>query len=341
VLDRLAARTLELVDIPSESRDEAALAAHVAGVLLAGGLEVLDLGDTCVLARPSGVRPPVLLAGHLDTVPAQGNRPGRRDGERIVGLGASDMKGSLAVMIELGLARVPYGLLFFGREELPADESALLPLLQRARDEVAAELVLMMEPTDNAIHAGCLGNINALWSFHGRSGHSARPWEAENAIHLAAAAIAEFARHEPEDHEFDGLVFREVASVTQISGGIASNVIPGEAQALVNFRYAPGHTPEEAEARLAELCVGGSLEIRSNSPSGPVATANPHARRLAELGSLDVAPKQAWTPVAEFGMFGIDAINFGPGAPAQAHQQGEFVDGAALVRAYELLEAFA
>jgi succinyl-diaminopimelate desuccinylase len=341
VLDRLAARTLELVDIPSESRDEARLAAHVADLLRAGGLGVLDLGDTCVLARPPGLRPPVLLAGHLDTVPAQGNRPGHRDGDRIVGLGASDMKGALAVMIELALAGVPYGLLFFGREELPADESALRPLLERARDEVAAELVLMMEPTDNAIHAGCLGNINAAWRFHGRSGHSARPWEAENAIHLAATAIADLARLEPEPHEFDGLVFREVASVTRIAGGIASNVIPGEAEALVNYRYAPGRTPEQAEARLAELCRGGELEIRSNSPSGPVATANPHARRLAALGSLDVAPKQAWTPVAEFGLFGIDAINFGPGAPAQAHQRGEYIDGAALVRAYELLESFA
>ena len=341
MLDRLAARTLELVDIPSESRDEARLAAHVAGLLRAGGMDVLDLGDTCVLARPPGVRPPLLLAGHLDTVPAQGNRPGRLDGDRVVGLGASDMKGALGVMIELGLADVPYGLLFFGREELPAQESALRPLLERSREEVAAELVLMMEPTDNAIHAGCLGNINASWRFEGRAGHSARPWEARNAIHLAAEAIAELARIAPEDHDFDGLVFREVASVTRIEGGIASNVIPAEAEALVNFRYAPGRSPEEGEARLAELCRGGTLEIRSNSPSGPVATANPHARRLAELGGLAIAPKQAWTPVAEFGLFGIDAINFGPGAPAQAHQRGEYVEVSALVESYALLARFA
>jgi succinyl-diaminopimelate desuccinylase len=129
--------------------------------------------------------------------------------------------------------------------------------------------------------------------------------------------------------------------VTKIAGGIASNVIPGEAEALVNFRYAPGRSPEEAETRLAELCRGGTLEILSNSPSGPVATANPHARRLAALGNLEVAPKQAWTPVAEFGLFGLEAINFGPGAPAQANQVGEYVDAAALVRCYELLESFA
>jgi succinyl-diaminopimelate desuccinylase len=341
--ERLAARTLELVDIPSESRHEAALAAHVAGVLRGvAGVDVLDLGDTCVLARPAGARPAVLLAGHLDTVPAQGNRPGRRDGERVHGLGASDMKGALAVMIELARAGAPFGCLFFGREELPVAESALGPLLDRARHEVAAELVVMMEPTDNAIHAGCLGNVNATWRFRGRSGHSARPWDADNAIHAAAAAIAAFAREEPVAHELDGLVFREVASVTRIAGGIAMNVIPDLAEAHVNFRYAPGRTPAEAEARLAELCgAGGELVVDSNAPSGPVATANPHARRLAAAGGLEVAPKQAWTPVAEFGLAGLDAVNFGPGAPAQAHRRDESIEVAALVRCHRVLEAFA
>ena len=151
--ERLAARTLELIDIPSESRDEAALAAHVVGVLG----EAEDLGDSGVLGGRPGAR--VLLAGHLDTVPSQGNRPGSRDAERVHGLGASDMKGALAVMIELALAGAPFGALFFAREELPHAESALTPLLDARRLE--CELVLMMEPTDNTIHAGCLGNLNA------------------------------------------------------------------------------------------------------------------------------------------------------------------------------------
>src|SRR6201986_2358784 len=142
--ERLAARTPELVDIPSESRDEAALAAHVARVLREGGAEVEELGDSCVLARPAGWPPPVLLAGHLDTVPAQDNVPGSRDAERVHGLGASDMKGALAVMIELLLGGAPFGGLFFPREELPSTESALVPLLERER--VDAQFVVMMEP---------------------------------------------------------------------------------------------------------------------------------------------------------------------------------------------------
>jgi succinyl-diaminopimelate desuccinylase len=331
--ERLAARTLELIDIPSESRDEARLADHVRGLLP----DARDLGDTAVLAGPEGAR--VLLGGHLDTVPAQGNRPGRRDAERVFGLGASDMKGALAVMIELVRDGAPFGALFFGREELPVTDSALTPLL--ARHPLAPELVVMMEPTDNAIHAGCLGNVNATWSFHGRAGHSARPWLADNAIHRAAAGIAALAAHEPEPHEFHGLRFLEVASVTRIAGGIASNVVPDLAAAGVNFRYAPGRTPQEAEARLAELCAGhGELRIDANAPSGPVAVGL-LVDALIDSGDLTVEPKQAWTPVAEFGMAGLQAVNFGPGDPPEAHTRDESISVAALVRGYRVLERFA
>ena len=331
---RLAERTLELIDIPSESRAEDRLAAHVGELLRAGGVAVDDLGDACVLAGAADA--PLVLAGHLDTVPAQGNRPGRIEGDRVHGLGASDMKGALAVMIELALAGAPYRCLFFGREELPVAESALTPLLARA--PLDAELVVVMEPTACELHAGCLGNINATWTFRGRSGHSARPWDAVNAIHAAAQGIASLAALEREEQAFDGLTFYEVASVTQIRGGIAQNVIPDRVDCHVNYRFAPGRTPDSARARLRELCPGGELTIDSLAPSGPVATSNPRAQALIAAGRLFVAPKQAWTPVAEFGQAGLDAVNFGPGTPAQAHARDEWVEIAALVRSYEILE---
>ena len=346
--DRLADRTLELVDVPSESRDETALAAHVLEVLRAGGVDVRDAGDTCVLAGVTerAERPLVLLGGHLDTVPAQGNRPGRRDGEAVHGLGAADMKGAVAVMIELALARpaaaVDLGYVFFGREELPIVASALSPLLAREPGLRSADLVVMMEPTANAIHAGCLGNINATWTFHGRSGHSARPWLADNAIHRAAEGIRAVAAVEPAPRDFGGLRFTEVVSVTRITGGIAGNVIPSEAVATVNYRYAPGRSPEEAEAWLRALCEAyGTLEIDGNAPSAPVATDNALVQRLIATGDLAIEPKQAWTPVAEFAAAGVDAVNFGPGDPRQAHAREEHIRIDALVRSYETLEAFA
>src|SRR6201999_447925 len=100
-----------------------------------------------------GERPLVLLAGHLDTVPAQGNRPGRRTDERVEGLGASDMKGGVAVMLELALAdaraELDVGYVFFGREEVPAAEGALQPLLEREPGLRTADLAIVLEPTSN------------------------------------------------------------------------------------------------------------------------------------------------------------------------------------------------
>ena len=333
--ERLAARTLELVNVPSESRDETALAIHVRDLLRDGGVAVEDLGDDCLLAGPADAR--LVLAGHLDTVPPQENIPGRIEDGRVHGLGASDMKGALAVMIELLLAGAPYRALFFPREELPVAESALTPLLERR--PLDCEAAIVMEPTDNEIHAGCLGNINATWTFHGRSGHSARPWNADNAIERAAAGVTALAAHAPVPHEFSGLRFVEVASVTRIHGGIAGNVIPDRAECHVNFRYAPGRTPEEAEARLAELCAGhGELSFDSNAPSGAVCVEDTWVQKLIALGP-SVAPKQAWTPVAELTAAGIPAVNFGPGAPAQAHRRDESVEIAALNESFRLLEA--
>ncbi len=345
--DRLAARTLELVDLPSESRDEARAAAHVLEVLRAGGVDARDAGDTCVLAElpgPAGA-PLVVLAGHLDTVPAQGNRPGRRDPGAVHGLGAADMKAALAVMVELALAlRDPscrVALCFFGREELGIADSALTPLLAREPGLRAADLAVVMEPTANALHAGCLGNVNATWTFHGTAGHSARPWLADNAIHRAAAGIARLAEVEPEPVSFGGLTFTEVASVTRIAGGIADNVVPDTVSCHVNHRYAPGRSAAEAEARLAELCAAesSSLEILSNAPSGAVAS-GPLVDRLVAAGGLEVAPKQAWTPVAEFALAGVDAVNFGPGDPAFAHRRDEQVRIDALLAGARTLERF-
>jgi succinyl-diaminopimelate desuccinylase len=337
--ERLAARTLELVDVPSESRDEAALHAHVAGVLRAGGVAVRDAGDLCLVAGPE--RPRIVLSGHLDTVPAQDNRPGWRDETSVHGLGSCDMKGGLAVMLELALAGAPFGLVLFPREELAFGDTALTPLLEREPQLAAAELAIVLEPTANAVQAGCLGNVNATWVFRGRSGHSARPWLADNAVHRAGRGIAALADVPAADHTFDGLVFREVVSVTTVAGGIAGNVIPDRAQATVNFRYAPGRSAQDAEAWLRERCEPhGELVIEGNAPSAPVAAAHPLVRRLLKQGDLPLEPKQAWTPVAEFAAAGVPAVNLGPGDPRFAHRRDEQVAVAALERCFRVLEAF-
>jgi succinyl-diaminopimelate desuccinylase len=346
--ESLAQRTLELVNIPSVSREEAAIADYVRAAIGVSDPELVYDADNCLCyLAPEQSAPVVFLAGHLDTVPAQGNLPGRRDAAHVYGLGASDMKGGVAVMIELARwfvqerPRLPVGLglLFFGREELPVEESPL-PAFFDAFD-FRAELVIVLEPTDNEIHAGCLGNIEARLRFHGESAHSARPWTGTNAIDLAVRGLAKLVGREPRPVEIDGLKFYEVLSVTAISGGIAPNVIPAEAEAVLNFRYSPTRTPEEAEAALRELVDdAGELAILSNSPAGRVELAAPLVQELRRAGSFAVAPKQAWTPVAQFSERGHNAVNLGPGATRYAHRRDEQVEIAELVRTYHALQRF-
>ncbi len=342
----LAERTLQLVNVPSVSLEEAALADLIAESV---PLPLVHRQDSTLLfATERSGRPLVVLAGHLDTVPPQGNLPGRLEDDAVHGLGAADMKGGLAVMVELArwLAeeRPPLAadlaLLFFPREELPAEQSAL-PEVFAAGLIDGAELVVMLEPTANAIQAGCLGHISGALVFEGTSGHSARPWLADNAIDKAVVALAGIVGRAPRDVEIDGLLFREVLSVTQIHGGIAGNVIPDRVECTLSYRYAPDRTPEEAEAELRRLVgEGGRLEQLGNSPAGAVAIGSPLAERLREAGGFAVEPKQAWTPVAEFSDAGIPAINYGPGATRYAHTRDEQVDIATLARVFDTLTRF-
>jgi succinyl-diaminopimelate desuccinylase len=340
--EMLAQRALELVDIPSESRNEAGITAYVRAAV---PLPVLyDDGDALLFGRRREGPPLVVLAGHLDTVPAQGNLPGRLDGGIVHGLGASDMKAGLAVMIELARSLPETDLdvayLFFVREELAAGESPLPPFFAACEVVHEAELVVMLEPTDNEIHAGCLGNLNARLRFDGVSAHSARPWLGRNAIHRAIESLAGVAALQPIDVDVEGLVFREVVSVVRIEGGIAQNVVPAEATVDLNYRYAPNRTPEDAERRLRELIGDGEVLSLANSPPAHVVVDTPLVRRLRDAGAFAVRPKQAWTPVAEFAAQGLDAVNLGPGATRYAHAQDEQVAVSELVRTYEALARF-
>jgi succinyl-diaminopimelate desuccinylase len=329
--ERLAQRTLALVDIPSESRDEAKIADYVEATMP----EPPSWRDGETLWY--GNRPRIVLAGHLDTVPSQGNLPGRIEDGRVVGLGASDMKAGLAVMIELARDGVDFGFLFFPREEIAVEESPLPEFLATGALD-ATELVIVLEPTDNEVHAGCVGSIVARASFTGESAHAARPWTGVNAIALAVEALAPVVALEPLDVENGGLTFREVVTVTRIEGGVADNVVPAHAAATLNFRYAPGRTRSEAEARLRALA--GDVEILSHSPAAPVPAQNPLLERLRAVGNFDLAPKQAWTPGAQFAEIGLDAVNLGPGATRYAHRVDERVEIAALERTFEALTSF-
>jgi succinyl-diaminopimelate desuccinylase len=318
----LAARTLQLVDVLSESRREGAVVELVRGLL--PGEPLYDDGEV-LLAGDSGA--PILLAGHLDTVPAQDNVPGRIEDGAVHGLGASDMKGGVAVMLELARAGVPGRYLFFTREELPVAVSPLPTLFATG---------LLAGATSRWFDDCILHGVNVEAQMSSTKNSRGMDNRTRPALVRGLETLVDL---EPLDVELDGLVYREVVSAVRVAGGIASNVIPPEASVELNFRYAPGRTRADAEARLRELAPDGELRVLSNSAAAMPSLTNALVRKLRELVP-DVAPKQAWTPVAQFAEQGIDAINYGPGATAYAHKRDEQVPIENLERCYDTLLRF-
>jgi succinyl-diaminopimelate desuccinylase len=343
----LAELALQLVNIPSVSRQEQQITAWIEErVAELPELSVILAWPDAVVFGPPG-RPDVVLAGHSDTVPEQGNLPGRLLAGEVHGLGASDMKGSLAVMLalaaELPSLEVTLNPLFvvFGREEVAIAESVLARLFDACPAILDARLAVVMEPTANRLQAGCMGNLGAELVFHGVAAHSARPWLGVNAIHEAVRGLRQVVEAGPQEVVLGGLPFREVVSVTEIAGGVANNVIPDRVTCGLNFRYGGHRTPVQAEARLREL-VGpaGELDVISNAPAAATAVDNPLLQRLRAAGELTIEPKQAWTPVAEFAGRGLDAVNFGPGDPGLAHRQDERISVDAMAATLSILRRF-
>lgn len=340
----LAERTLQLCQIRSPLGEEAEIAGRVAQET--GGQRI---GNAVVCGEVKEGRPAVLLAGHLDTVPLQpGDFPARREGGRVHGRGASDMKGALAVMIELwrrlDLRALPVDLvlLFYDREEGPIAGNGLLPVLQRRPDLRRASLALCLEPTDLALQIGCCGSLHATLAFDGRSAHSARPWQGENAIHKAGSLLSHLASLPPREVRIGELTWKEVFSVTRIEGFTGRNVVPARCELNLNFRFAPGRSLAEAEAEVEEMArrFGATASVTDRAPSGPAILDNALLQEFRAVTAAPVEAKQAWTDVAQLAALGIPAANFGPGEQAQAHQRGESCGEDALGRAYAMLERF-
>lgn len=339
----LAALTLELCRIPSVTGDEAACAAEVERRLRATTMIVERIGNSVIAHQPRTGRPLVLLVGHTDTVPPKRtDGPPRVEGDRVYGLGASDMKGGLAVMLALAGRAWAFdlGLVFYDREEGPWSESGLGPVLDQTRWLRDAAIAFCLEPSDNIVQLGCLGTLHAKVIFHGQAAHSARPWQGDNAIHKAGRLLTTLAARQPHDVWCDGHLFREVMSITQARADNTRNVIPDRFELNLNHRYAPGRTAEEAVAEVRAVCEGAEVEIVEVAPSGRVVARNPLLQHFVGLNGNAVTAKQAWTDVARLTAAGIDAVNLGPGLGAQAHQAGEYADLRLLVEGLEQFERF-
>ncbi len=339
---------IELVNTSSVTGSEGRIATLIASRLMpVWTLQATNrIGNSLVVGERTG-RPLMVMYGHLDTVPEQGNGTAFVDDGFVYGLGTSDMKSGIAVMVHLledeEVRSGPYDVVgvFYDKEEGPHDDNGLEAVLDHADWLAQAELSIVMEPTDMALELGCNGVMNADVIFHGHAAHSARPWLGENAVTKAGEWLAMMHRFDSETIEVGGLAYREVFSVTRAEGGIANNVLPATFRLNMNYRFPPVYTLTEAEQRLRLVTeAADEVVVRDRAAAGTIPDGNPHLDRLEALVGGERAAKQGWTDVARLTSRGIPAVNFGPGVVAQAHQRTEYVPIENLERAYAVMREF-
>jgi len=322
-----------LIDVPSESREEQVIADAVGRALSAyPHLAITRVGHTIVARTELGRAERVVVGGHLDTVPANRNLPSERrveDGEdRIYGLGACDMKGGVAVSLQLAatLAEPTRDVtwVYYEAEEIDSQFNGLRILAESHPELLAADFAVLMEPSNAVVEAGCQGTMRVEVRTTGARAHSARSWMGHNAIHDAGDVLRRLTAYEPRQVEIDGLVYREGLNAVGIRGGVAGNVIPDECVVSVNYRFAPSRRVAEAEAHVREVFAGYDVTVVDAVDGALPGLAHPAAAAFVAAVGGEPSPKFGWTDVARFTALGVPAVNFGPGNPSIAHSQGEF-----------------
>jgi succinyl-diaminopimelate desuccinylase len=337
--------TARLVDIPSVSGSEQVIADAVEVALRKLPHLTVERDGNAVIARTNlGRAERVVLAGHLDTVPIADNLPSHIEGDLLYGCGTSDMKSGVAVQLRIA-ATVPepnrdITFVFYDCEEVEARRNGLGRLARNHPEWLAADFAVLLEGTNAQVEGGCQGTLRAEIRTTGQRAHSARAWLGDNAIHKAAPILERLAAYEPQRPVIDGLEYHEGLNAVRIEGGVANNVIPDECLVVVNFRYAPNRSPEQAEAHVREVFDGFDVVVTDFAAGALPGLSQPAAAAFIEATATTPNPKFGWTDVARFSALGIPAVNFGPGDPNYAHKRDEHCSLAAIEETEKRLRAW-
>lgn len=291
-------------------------------------------------ARRGTARPLVCFAGHTDVVPtgpreqwdADPFEP-TQDGPYLYGRGSADMKASLAsfiTAIEAFVAEYPQhggsiALLITSDEEGPAIDGTIKVVETLAARGEAMDYCIVGEPTSDQIFGdtiknGRRGSLTGKLTVFGQQGHIAYPHLARNPIHLAAPALAELAA----THWDDGNAFFPPTSwqISNLHAGTgATNVIPGELEAVFNFRFGTASTVEGLRARLTGILDAHKLhyEIQWTLAGRPFLTepgALSEALTRAVRAETDLTPVLSTTGGTSDGRFIAQicpqVVEFGP-----------------------------
>jgi succinyl-diaminopimelate desuccinylase len=366
--EQLLELTAELVDIPSVSHEERAIADFVESRLrevAAGVLEVARIGDNVCARTRLGLPERLVLAGHIDTVPPNGNERSRREGDVLYGLGSADMKSGDAVFLEIarlvgatggrgaggvegaGLA-ADLTWIFYVCEEVDRRYSGLPQIEEAAPDWLEADAAVLGEPTGGLVEAGCQGVLRVAVEVKGERAHTARPWMGRNAIHRLGPVLDAVAAYEGRRPVIDGCEYREALQAVSVVGGVANNVVPDAARVVLNHRFAPDRTGDEAFEDVRSLVAGqlvddsgaldgASIVLEESAAAAAPGLSHPLLAAIVAASGQPARAKLGWTDVSFFAERGVPALNFGPGEPTVAHRRDEHVPLEQLERVFRTL----
>jgi succinyl-diaminopimelate desuccinylase len=308
-------------------------------------------GKPSALLHPPGATGPfpVLLNAHLDVVPASpGQFVARRDGDRLYGRGAHDMKAAALVLTTVfrevaPTLPYPIALQLVTDEEVGGADGTGHQLAQGVR----AGFVVIGEQSGLRVVTESKGLCHARLTATGRAAHAAYPWLGENALLALTGGVDRLLARYPVPAAQEWTTTLNLARIE--TPNTAYNQVPASATALLDLRYPPGdddfagRTPEEVAAHLSEV-AGLPAEVVALGPPHHADPASPAVTRLREAIRTtghpgDLLRKHGAADGRYYHALGIDAVIFGPGGDGQ-HGPDEYVDLTTLTPYHDALVRF-
>lgn len=351
----------------NEPGNEKPLALFIAGQLEAEGfaVEIQEIAENRanVVARLGASDRKVILSGHLDVVPAGDGwsvEPfvvAEQKG-RLYGRGTCDMKGGIAAMMaaaikikrEGSLADAELVLAFVADEEIDGTGTKFFA---KSFEKGSDNLVVLGEPTENQIFVAHRGVVRLRVAIRGRQCHSGRPEDGINALTMLGKFLVEVDRLNQKKRELvQPILPAPTVVVTRAKGGIKDNVVPGDAEVILDFRTVPGDTAEKLIAETNEVLnralgdMGGTWTIEPFIDVLPGMTpTDADSVQVAKAAYRNVCNTDAridyFTACCDMSCFtshGFDTIIMGPGNIAQAHTLDEYVEQEQLSMAVSIYE---
>jgi putative selenium metabolism hydrolase len=348
----------KLIQVPSPSGQEGALAALVAEEMRQAGFDVrVDRMGNVIGRIGPGRGKKLLYDAHLDTVeagdPSGWARPpfaAQVERGMLYGRGACDMKAALAAMIYAGNALVDSGAALDGDlyvvgvvQEEPCEGLAVRSIVEE--EGIRPDWVVIGEATNLQVYRGQRGRMELCVTVQGRSAHASAPEKGVNAIYEAARAIVGLEMLSASLNH-DTFLGKGSIAVTEIrSTSVSRNAVPDTCTFYVDRRLTSGETETKvlSEIRRALVREGVNATVSVSEYSGTSYTGHQmHARQhfpfwvtaeddplvVQALNVIEdvlgfVARKGIWDfstdGVYTAGVAGIPTIGFGPGEERYAH----------------------